>query len=263
MSSDTGKEIQKEIEDASLLLREARNYKISENIHILYLSYKTNPNKVAFLNCSLPRKINLLGQQMVQSYSFTPRISRKTRSANKQFFGQGNNSISREGTGDIIEFSLDPIDIGNFNSLMLSNKNKNNIGFNGISSNSYVGNIYMNAAKYYRTYRDIDGNINKNSIMRDIANLDLNYQSQTNLKGSITIIGEPYWSNINLIFSKCIYIHVYYANGEKSSHSGLYYVSNAIQNISDGKFTTKLEIIRAPTFLSSLEKLSNKNTYLG
>ena len=235
---------------------------VATKINILYLSYKTNPNKIAFLNCSLPRKINLLGKQMVQSYSFTPRMN-ASRSKNKQFFSQGNSLISNEGSGDIIEFSIDPVDIGNFNSLMLSNKNKNNIGFNSLASNKFVGNIYDNAAKYYRTYRDIDGNVTVNGLAQDIARLDMNYQSQTNLKGSITIPGEPYWSNINLMFSKCIFIHVYYANGQRSSHSGLYYVSNAVQSITEGKFTTKLEIIRAPTFLSSLEKLSNKNTYMG
>ena len=251
-------QIMKTAEESISKLNKLRN----EKMHILYLAYKTNPNKVAFLNCSLPRKLSLLGRQMVQSYSFTPKMV-PTRNSNRQFFNQGNSLITKEGTGDIIEFSIDPVDIGNFNSLMLSNKNKNNIGFTDFSSNMSAGNIYTNASKYYRTYRDIDGKVSKENIAKDIANLDLNYQSQTNLKGSITIIGEPYWSNINLVFSTCIYIHVYYANGERSSHSGLYYVSNAVQNISDGKFTTKLEITRAPTFLSSLEKLSNKNKYVG
>ena len=256
----TEKEISQEKENIQTAKENSKKYE--NKINILYLAYKTDPNKVAFLNCDLSRKVSILGKQLVQSYSFTPRIASKTRNNNKQFFSQGNKYIVNEGTGDIIEFSLDPIDIGNFNSLMLSNKNKNNIGFNDLSSNSFAPHIYDNAAKYYRTYRDIDGNINKKSIAKDIARLDMNYQSQTNLKGSITIIGEPYWSNINLMFSKCIFIHVYYANGERSSHSGLYYVSNATQNISEGKFTTKLEIIRAPTFLSSLEKLANKGTYL-
>jgi len=232
-------------------------------LNILYLSYRMDPNKTAFLNCPLDLKISMLGKQLTQSYSFTPRIFPKTRNSNKQFFGQGNSSILKEGSGDIIEFSIDPIDIGNFNSLMLSNKNKNNVGFNNLSSNSNISNIYQNAANYYRTYRDMDGNVGPKGIAQDMARLDLNYQSQTNIKGSITIIGEPYWSNINLMMAKCIYVHVYYANGQRSSHSGLYYVNNATQNIADGKFTTKLEIIRAPTFLSSLEKLANKNKYLG
>ena len=55
----------------------------------------------------------------------------------------------------------------------------------------------------------MDGNVGPKGIAQDMARLDLNYQSQTNIKGSITIIGEPYWSNINLMMAKCIYVHVY------------------------------------------------------
>lgn len=236
----------------------------NSDIRIIYLSYMTDPNMVAFLNCNLSKKISLLGKQLVQSYSFTPRISPKTRSANKQFFSQGNKQIMHEGTGDIIEFSIDPLDVGSFNSVMLANKNKNNVGgFNGLNSNSFAGGIYQNATNYYRTYRSIEGDENPYKIAEDMARLDRNYQTQTVLKGSITIPGEPYWSNVNLLMAKCIYIHVYYSNGMRSSHSGLYYVSGVVQSISDGKFTTKLEIVRAPTFLSSVEKKVNKNTNLG
>ena len=269
--AQTKKEIEKTHHSVAELQYQKDVKKIKDEIYakkiqflnVLYLSYKMDPNKTAFLNCPLDLKISMLGKQLTQSYSFTPRIFPKTRNSNKQFFSQGNSSIIKEGSGDIIEFSIDPIDIGNFNSLMLSNKNKNNVGFNNLSSNSNISNIYQNAANYYRTYRDMDGNVSPQGIAQDMARLDLNYQSQTNIKGSITIIGEPYWSNVNLMMSKCIYVHVYYANGQRSSHSGLYYVNNAIQSIADGKFTTKLEIIRAPTFLSSLEKLANKNKYVG
>jgi hypothetical protein len=175
-----GKDNSVDFNDAEKKIKKIKETKIN----IMYLSYKTNPNKIAFLNCSLPRKINLLGKQMVQSYSFSPRMN-ASRSKNKQFFNQGNSLISNEGSGDIIEFSIDPVDIGNFNSLMLSNKNKNNVGYNNLASNKFVGNIYDNAAKYYRSYRDIDGNTSVTGLAMDIARLDLNYQSQTNLKGSI------------------------------------------------------------------------------
>ena len=241
-----------------------KKYRQKFPIRIIYLSYITDPNKVAFLNCGLGKKVSLLGKQLVQSYSFTPRISPRTRNANKQFFSQGNRQIMYEGTGDIIEFSIDPLDIGNFNSVMLANKNKNNVGgFNGLNSNLYAGGMYQNATQYYRSFRSIEGGENPYKIAEDMARLDRNYQTQTTLKGSITIPGEPYWSNINLLMAKCIYIHVYYANGMRSSHSGLYYVSGVIQNITEGKFTTRLEIVRAPTFLASLEKKMNKNTHLG
>lgn len=233
-----------------------------DTVYMLYLSYNINPQNISSLNCSLSRKIYLFSKTLSQSYSFMPRIKPKTRNGNRQFFSQGNEQIFREGSGDIIEFNIDPIDIGTFNSLMLSNKNKSNFISNEIVSNTNVAGIYENAAKFTRNYRDMDGNINRHSIARDLARLDLNYQTQTNLKGSITIIGEPYWSNINIIM-KSIFITVYYANGERSSHTGLYYVSNAIQSVSDGKFTTRLEIIRAPTFLSGMSQIGKKNTVLG
>lgn len=229
---------------------------------VFYLTYITNPEKVASLNCSLSKKISLLGRQLVQSYSYTPRISPKTRSFNRQTFSQGNSSITREGSGDIIEFSIDPVDIGNFNSIMLANKNKNNVGYNNVSSHTFASGMYQNASQYYKSYRSIDGNENISKIAQDMARLDLNYQSQMVLKGNITIIGEPYWSNVNLLMSKCIYVNVYYANGSRCSHSGLYYVSGVVQSISDGKFTTKIEILRAPTFLSALEKIVNKNKHI-
>jgi hypothetical protein len=229
---------------------------------VFYLTYISSSTKVSSLNCSLSKKLNLLGKQLVQSYSYTPRITPKTRNFNRQIFSQGNSSIIKEGSGDIIEFSIDPIDIGNFNSIMLANKNKNNVGYNNVSSHSFVGGMYQNASQYYKSYRGVEGNENVAKIAQDMARLDLNYQSQTAIKGSITIIGEPYWSNINLLMSKCIYINVYYSNGSRCSHSGIYHVSGVVQSISDGKFTTKLEIIRAPTFLSSLEKIVNKNKYI-
>ena len=235
--------------------------KLDKNSVHIYLSYITNPLKVAFLNCSLSKKISLLSKQLCQSYSFSPKMT-PTRNANKQFFGQGNAQLLKEGSGDIIEFNIDPIDIGNFNSIMLANKNKNNVAFNNVSSHTFVSGLHQNAAQYYRTYRNIDGTENISKLTQDMARLDLNYQSQTAIKGSITIPGEPYWSNVNLLMAKCIYIHVYYASGARSSHSGLYYVANVVQNISEGKFTTKIDIIRAPTFLSPLEKIVNKNKFV-
>jgi hypothetical protein len=130
-----------------------------------------------------------------------------------------------------------------------------------MSSNANISGIFDNAGKYYKTHRDINGNVNQHSIARDLAKLDLNYQTQVNLKGSITIIGEPYWSNINSLM-KYIFINVYYVNGQRSSFTGLYYVTNIVHSVSDGKFTTKLEITRAPTFLSNLEQIGKKNVIL-
>lgn len=233
----------------------------SKKINILYLTYIIDANKISYLNVPVKKKISLFSRNVAQSYSFMPRIKPKTRSPNRQFFTQGNKQILREGTGDIIEFSMDPIDIGNFSSLMISNKNKNNIIFENLSSNTNLGGIYDNAAKYYTQYKDIDGNVNPHTIARDLAKMDLNYQTQMNLKGSITIIGEPYWSGINSLM-KYIFVNVYYTNGQRSSFTGLYYVTNIVQNISEGKFTTKLEIVRAPTFLSNLEQIGKKNVVL-
>lgn len=234
----------------------------NKKLYILYLSYKINSQNISSLNCELSRKIYLFGRTIAQSYSLQPRIRPKTRNGNRQFFSQGNQQIFREGTGDIIEFTIDPIDIGTFNSLMISNKNKNNFISNEMVSNTNVGGMYENAAKYTRNYRDIDGNVNKHSIARDMARLDLNYQNQTTLKGSITILGEPYWSNLNVMM-KSIFITVYYANGVRSSHTGLYFVSNATQSISDGKFTTRLEILRASTFLGGLGQIAKKSMVAG
>ena len=92
-----------------------------------------------------------------------------------------------------------------------------------------------------------------------MAILDLNYQNQMNLTGSITILGEPFWSQNHSLMKNCyIYLNIYYNSGNRSSHSGVYHVQNVVQNINTGIFRTKIEILRVPTFLNDLISLSIK-----
>ena len=243
------------------------SFKIPKNkeieINILYLTY--NLDLAKFFNSAsttIEEKINTLSSMIAQSYSLTPRIRPKTRNSNKQFFSQGNDKLLNEGAGDIIEFDIKKMDIENVVLLTNMNKNQKNIGFTGFSSHTFMNGVYENAAKYYNTHIDINGQPDKLKIAKDMATLQANYRDSIQLDGSITIFGEPYWSNINLLRNKYIYLNIYYSNGSKSSHSGLYMVKNSIHNIVGGKYTTKLEIIRQNTFLSNFSIKGEKNTYL-
>lgn len=232
-------------------------------INILYLTY--NLDLAKFFNSeytTIEEKVKIFSKMIAQSYSLTPRINPKTRNSNKQFFSQGNDKLLKEGTGDIIEFEIKKMDIENVVLLTTMNKNQKNIGFTGFTSHTFMNGIYENAAKYYNTYTDINGEPDKLKIAKDIATLQANYRDNIQLEGSITIFGEPYWSDINLLKNKYIYLNIYYSNGTKSSHSGLYMVKNSIHFIINGKYTTKLEIIRQNTFLSNFSIKGEKNTYL-
>lgn len=234
--------------------------KIDYDINILYLSFSFSRNKILNNNnISFNEKVNFLSRMIVQSYSLTPKISPKTRNSNKQFFSQGNDKLLNEGVGDIVQFEINEFDVQAFNSLMVSHKNQQKIAFNTLISSNYTKEIYENAAKYYNTYIDIDGKIDKQKIAENMAILDLNYQNQMNLRGSITIIGEPYWSQNHSLMKNCyIYLNIYYNSGNRSSHSGVYHVQNVIQTINSGIFRTKIEILRIPTFLNDLNSLLTK-----
>lgn len=239
---------------------DGKNYK---KFTVMFLSYSLSLNKL-FNNqsFSLSYKLGFLTKNIAQSYSLMPRIRPKTRNSNKQFFSQGNDKMLRESSGDILDFEIEKLDIQKTVGLIINNKNQKNIGFNDFSSNTFVDGMYENAAKYYNTYIDINGTPDKLKIVRDMATLQSNYKNAVQLKGSITIFGEPYWSDINLLKSKYIHITINYNNGRLSSHSGLYMVTNAIHTISDGKYVTKLEIIRQYTFLSNFSVKGDVNTFL-
>ena len=230
---------------------------------VMFLSYSLSLNKL-FNNqsFSLSYKLGFLTKNIAQSYSLMPRIQPKTRNSNKQFFSQGNDKMLRESSGDILEFEIERLDIQKTVGLIINNKNQKNVGFNDFSSNTFVDGMYENAAKYYNTYIDINGTPDKLKIARDMATLQSNYKNAVQLKGSITIFGEPYWSDINLLKSKYIHITINYNNGRLSSHSGLYMVTNAIHTINNGKYVTKLEIIRQYTFLSNFSTKGDVNTFL-
>ena len=270
IKKELNEEFEKETKDKSLDKEEEGEIKktlknklikktIGYNINILYLDFEFNSNKI-LKNPSInfDKKIEILSKKIVQSYSLTPRIYPKTRNSNKQFFSQGNDKLLSEGTGDIIEFQINEFNIQKFNSLMVSRNNQKKMAFNNLSSSSY-SNIYQNAAKYYNTYIDIDGQTDKQKIVENMANLDLDYQNQTaGLSGSITIPGEPFWSEHAFLSNYYIYLNIYYNSGNRSSHSGVYSVKNVMQNIDNGSFKTKIEIIRIPTFLNDLDSLTTK-----
>jgi hypothetical protein len=237
---------------------------ILDKFHVLFLSYTVDKSKIfKTKNINFVEKIAALSKNVLQSYSLMPRINPKTRNSNKQFFSQGNNDFLKEGTGDIIEFQVDEFNVDQFNALMVSNKNKKNIGFSNLINNNFKKGVYENAAKYYNTYIDIDGKIDTNKIVKQIADLEIAYQNQTDIKASVTIIGEPYWSD-SVNSNKFIYLNIYYNNGNQSNHSGLYTVRNITQIIDNGKFTTKIDVLRVPTFLNNFNLANNTdiNSYL-
>ena len=247
----------KNIENTAKYLNVSDN--IETEVNVLFLSFALNHIKIFKSDSvSVENKVKFLSDNIVQSYSLTPRIYPKTRNSNKQFFSQGNDKLLSEGTGDIIEFQINEFNIQKFNSLMVSRNNQKKMAFNNLSSSSY-SNIYQNAAKYYNTYIDIDGQTDKQKIVENMANLDLDYQNQTaGLSGSITIPGEPFWSEHTFLSNYYIYLNIYYNSGNRSSHSGVYSVKNVMQNIDNGSFKTKIEIIRIPTFLNDLDSLTTK-----
>lgn len=233
------------------------------NLNIMYLSYNLNKNKMLLNdNLALEKKISFLAKNILQSYSLMPRIIPKTRNSNKQFFSQGNDELLREGTGDIIEFTINDFDIGKISSINMISKNVENIGFNDLYSQTFINGLYDNAAKYYNVYTNINGEPNKIDILKNLAILKLNYQNQITVSASITIIGEPYWSSVDFVNrSVFIYLNIYYNSGALSEHTGVYTIENITQNIQNNKFTTKLDLKRAPTFLNNLNNfLSEKQT---
>ena len=251
----------KNIENTAKYLNVSDN--IETEVNVLFLSFALNHIKIFKSDSvSVENKVKFLSDNIVQSYSLTPRIYPKTRNSNKQFFSQGNDKLLSEGTGDIIEFVVNKMDIENIMMASTINKNQKNIGFNSFSSHSFSNGIYENAAKYYNTYTDINGETDKSKIASDMASLQAKYRNQIQISGNITIFGEPYWSDINLLKSKYIYLNIYYSNGTKSAHSGLYMVTNTIHNITNGKYTTKIEIIRQNTFLSNFSIKGESNTNL-
>jgi hypothetical protein len=232
---------------------------ILDMFHILFLHYDIDKNKLLKGNTiSFVEKIANLSKNVVQSYSLMPRIRPKTRNSNKQFFSQGNNAILDEGTGDIIDFQVDEFEVSKFNALMVSNKNKKNIGFASLVNNDFIKAPYENAAKYYNTYINIDGQVDIKQITQDMANLELTYQNQLNLSANITIIGEPYWSD-NVHKNKFIYLNIFYNSGMQSNHSGLYTVKGVTQTIENNKFTTKIDLLRMPTFLNNFNNLAESS----
>jgi hypothetical protein len=234
-----------------------------DGITVMFLSYSLSLDRLfKNQNYSIIYKLGFLTKLIAQSYSLMPSIKPKTRNSNKQFFSQGNDNLLRERSGDILEFEIEKLDIQKTVGLIISNKNQKNIGFNDFSSNSFVDGLTENAAKYYNTYIDINGMPDKQKIARDMATLQSNYRNGTQLKGSITIFGEPYWSDINLLRNKYINITINYNSGRLSSHSGLYMVVNATHTINNGKYTTKLEIIRQYTFLDNFTIKGDINTFL-
>lgn len=236
-----------------------------KDINILYLSYNLNKNTI-MANTVMPleKKISFLSKNIMQSYSLKPKMSKKTRNSNKQFFSQGNDNLLLEGTGDIIEFSPVEFDIGKIDSLNKEIKNLVNVNFDDFFNSTYTHNMYENAAKYYNTYVNIDGKIDKTELIRNIAQLKINYQKQLTVKATITIIGEPFWSNVDFVNRSCfIYLHIYHNSGSISDYTGLYTVENVVQNIQNAKFLTNMEIIRVPTFLNNFDVFLNKNFIVG
>ena len=85
-------------------------------------------------NGTIPLQIALkiLAKNIMQSYSLMPSINPKTRNSNKQFFSQGNDKITKEGTGDILEFTLQEFDIAKITSLNLQSNNIKNFALNNL-----------------------------------------------------------------------------------------------------------------------------------
>jgi soluble cytochrome b562 len=238
------------------------NKKVIDIINILFLSYKIDKNKIINNNeMLLEQKVSILSKNIMQSYSLMPSIKPKTRNSNKQFFGQGNDNLFKEGTGDIIEFSLQEFDISKILSLNIQAQNSENFALNDFYNQVTLSGMYENAAKYYNTYIDIYGKPDKQKILRNMAQLKDNYNKQINVKGNITILGEPYWSNIDYINrSIFIYLNIYYNSGAISDHTGLYTIENIIQNIENNKFVTRMDILRIPTFLNDLNEVLTTKT---
>jgi len=262
---DTNDEFISSIEDLERKDKNKSNESYLDIFHILFLSYNLDKNKIiGNSNIGLQKKVAILAKNIMQSYSLMPSINPKTRNSNKQFFSQGNDKITKEGTGDILEFTLQEFDIAKITSLNLQSNNIKNFALNNFFNQTTVSGMYENAAKYYNSYIDINGNTDKQKILQDMSNLKVNYLRQINVKGSVTILGEPYWSNIDLtnrtIF---IYLHIYYNNGSISDHTGLYTIETITQNIENNKFVTKIDVLRIPTFLDSLDNaLSAKNSMM-
>lgn len=228
------------------------------SVSVMYLSFSFNTSAIIENeNINMQQKALFLSKNIAQSYSLTPRITTKTRNSNKQFFSQGNDNLLKEGTGDIIDFDLSEFNVQQFNALMVSNKNQKNIGFETLISSNFIKDIHENAAKYHSTYIDINGEIDKTKIAQNMAIIDINYQNQMDITASINILGEPYWSHtIFDIKMSFIYLNIYYASGNRSSHTGLYTVTNAVHSINNNKYTTRLDLKRIPTFLTNFSNFS-------
>ena len=245
---DKEKEIKKVLKDNKV------NQALTKgDVNIFYLSYALDKRKImGNSDMSLEKKVSFLSKNIMQSYSLTPRIYPKTRNSNKQFFSQGNSKLLSEGTGDIIEYSPLQFNIGQIVGLNKQMENLLNVNFDDFFNQSYINGMHENAAKYYNTYTNINGQTDKQEILKNMAQLKINYQSQINIKADITIIGEPFWSNVDFTNrSIFIYLYIYHNSGSISDYTGLYTIENVIQDIDNGKFTTKLNLIRVPTFLNS------------